>query len=301
VSRKITIKEAEARYPDFVKNQRWRTACTKYKFCCPIHRIYRQRFSDHKRYGCKQCGHFRILQKRTKTHKQFLSEMRRVNPNISVLGTYQQAHSKILVRHKKCGREWSATPDSLLHNHGCMPCAASSRGIKRLLTIGEVEARHPAMVRGQVWRGYTASYKYICQLHGIYDLGFHRHNAGYGCQKCSESQGEKRIVEILTERDLVFTREKRFASCRNQQQLPFDFFIPALDTLIEFHGGQHYKPIKFFGGVRMFRYRCKLDRIKERWARNNGLKLIVVPYTVKDIEAYLTKRLGTPHQFRKAA
>ena len=34
------------------------------------------------------------------------------------------------------------------------------------------------------------------------------------------------------------------------------------------------------------------DRIKRNWARRNGYRLIVIPYTVKNIAGYLEKRLG---------
>jgi hypothetical protein len=60
---------------------------------------------------------------------------------------------------------------------------------------------------------------------------------------------------------------------------------------VEYQGRQHYIPQRFFGGVEMLRLVQHRDAIKRRWARRNGFKLIVIPYTVKNIEQYISKRI----------
>lgn len=57
-----------------------------------------------------------------KTHKQFIDEMRLVNPSITIVGTYSNATTKIEVCCNICGRAFYMTPNHLLNGHGCKYC-----------------------------------------------------------------------------------------------------------------------------------------------------------------------------------
>jgi hypothetical protein len=86
--------------------------------------------------------------------------------------------------------------------------------------------------------------------------------------------------------------QQRFDTCRNVNRLPFDFHIVSLRTLIEFQGEQHYRPMRYRNAEIKFERVKKNDRFKKNWARRNGYRLIVIPYTVKDIPAFLSKHLS---------
>lgn len=60
--------------------------------------------------------------------------------------------------------------------------------------------------------------------------------------------------------------------------LPFDFYIPDYNTLIEFDGEQHFKPIKYFGGLSAFKVRKRRDDIKTEYAKTHNMMLIRIPY-----------------------
>ena len=81
--------------------------------------------------GCPICAKITSTQKKTKPHKQFLKELSQINPNIQVLGTYKNGHTKILCKCKIHGNEWEGFPSSLLKGEGCPVCgrikAAQSR------------------------------------------------------------------------------------------------------------------------------------------------------------------------------
>lgn len=62
-----------------------------------------------------------------KTHEQFMKELELVNQKVDVLGRYTRNIDKILVRCKKCGREWYSSPHGLLKGDGCRQCAGSLR------------------------------------------------------------------------------------------------------------------------------------------------------------------------------
>lgn len=62
-----------------------------------------------------------------KTNKQFLKELRRINPDVEPLEEYTEYDTKILCRCEICGNEWKITPNKLLHNRGCPICAIKNR------------------------------------------------------------------------------------------------------------------------------------------------------------------------------
>ena len=68
---------------------------------------------------------------RKKTHEQFIGELKKINPNIIVLGTYINSTTKIECVCKTCGGSWIAPPRDLLGGHGCPTCALKSRISKR--------------------------------------------------------------------------------------------------------------------------------------------------------------------------
>jgi hypothetical protein len=52
------------------------------------------------------------------------------------------------------------------------------------LTIKKAERRHVDLIKGQIWLGSRAEYKYLCKEHGVYLQIFNNHDSGKGCQKC---------------------------------------------------------------------------------------------------------------------
>jgi hypothetical protein len=48
--------------------------------------------------------------------------------------------------------------------------------------------------------------------------------------------------------------------------------------LIEYQGEQHYNSVEFFGGEKQFKKILKYDSLKEKYCKNNDIKLIKIPY-----------------------
>ena len=91
----------------------------------------------------------------------------------------------------------------------------------------------------------------------------------------------------------MYQREKTFKKCKDKQLLIFDFYLPEHKILIEFQGQQHYEPIEMWGGKEALKGVQRRDKIKRRFAKSEGFKLIEVKYDVKDVEEYLTSKLIT--------
>jgi hypothetical protein len=114
------------------------------------------------------------------------------------------------------------------------------------------------------------------------------------------SSGELLIENLLVKSKIKFQKQHKFLDCNNTRQgtacrqLPFDFYLPKYNCCIEYDGEQHFKPKEFFGGEEGFLRRQQLDKIKDQYCKDNGIKLIRIPYTMKkeDIEPYILSELG---------
>ena len=117
-------------------------------------------------------------------------------------------------------------------------------------------------------------------------LGFCR------CEKCRKySKGENLIASFLDQHKISYIRQKKYDDCVDKHVLPFDFYLADYNCLIEYNGAQHYYPVDYFGGEEAFIVRQKHDEIKCKYAHENGIDLLVIPYIeFNNIETILTEK-----------
>lgn len=70
--------------------------------------------------GCPKCSG-----KAKKTQAEFLSEMHQINPDITIIGSYTNAFTKIECECKRDLWRWKSDPHSLLKGEGCPKCNRS--------------------------------------------------------------------------------------------------------------------------------------------------------------------------------
>lgn len=142
-----------------------------------------------------------------------------------------------------------------------------------------------------VYRGAWAKVKIICPnpVHGAFEQMASMHLSGHGCSTCCESQGERSVAVALEKLGTIFERQARLIEER--KGLRFDFHLPAHRVVIEYNGVQHYQPVAWFGGKKAHKQTRRRDRFKKTWARRNGYRLITIPYTIRNITGFLTRRL----------
>lgn len=102
---------------------------------------------------------------------------------------------------------------------------------------------------------------------------------GHGCPYCYDSIGEKKVKSILNVMNINYEVQKKFNDCKHKKKLPFDFYLPKHNILIEYDGKQHFKCIEVFGGVKAFNGIKKRDKIKNEYAAKNNIPLLRIPYT----------------------
>lgn len=127
--------------------------------------------------------------------------------------------------------------------------------------------------------------KIICPKHGIFEQTPKAHLNNEGCPKCKSSRGEIKIRNYLKSKYILFEEQKRFKECKDKRSLPFDFYLPNENLLIEFQGEQHYRPHNFKRSKYNFEQLKKHDNIKKEFAVNNGFCFLEISYkdNIEDI------------------
>lgn len=121
----------------------------------------------------------------------------------------------------------------------------------------------------------------ICPKHGEFKQSIHSHILGSGCKKCSSSNGERMVSNILSNLNITYKTEHKFDDCKYKTHLKFDFYLPDKNICIEYNGLQHYKEVSFFGGKEYFNGIKKRDKIKELYCKNNNITLIKLKYGIE--------------------
>lgn len=130
---------------------------------------------------------------------------------------------------------------------------------------------------------YINSHSYIiltCKKHGDFKLLPNNHlSKKQGCPVCKESKGEQKIRNILERMNINFIQEKRFDNCiGKKRKLPFDFYLPLQNLVIEYDGIHHFKTVNAFGGENGFREIKENDIIKNNFLKDNNINLLRITY-----------------------
>lgn len=104
------------------------------------------------------------------------------------------------------------------------------------------------------------------------------HNYRYRCPNCTKHQSkyEHYVEQYLLEKNVEYIRQKRFEACRNIKPLPFDFYLPKYNYIIEVHGEQHYYENDVFHET--LEHRQYIDKIKEDYCKENNINFVAIPY-----------------------
>lgn len=239
--------------------------------------------------GCPKCA----TTSTRLTHEEFIKRMRDINKDIEILGEYATERTKIECHCKKCGMYWMAKPNTLLRGSGCRNCANIAKRKPHDEFVREIEILHPDL---EILSEYTTNLAEItcrCKKCGrVFNTTPKKLKEGYGCILCNKSRGEKAIYYALERKGIPFNIHYSFEDCKDVNVLPFDFYIPKLNTIIEYDGEQHFHPVDYFGGIETFNKVQKHDKIKTDYCEQNGIRLIRIPYTeFNNIENIINKQI----------
>lgn len=105
----------------------------------------------------------------------------------------------------------------------------------------------------------------------------HKYKNSCGCIK---SIGEARIIELLSNSNIFFEKEKTFQNCKNINGnfYRFDFYVNN-KYLIEYDGIQHFSESHGWNDIKALEKTKNNDELKNKWCKENNIPLIRIPYT----------------------
>ena len=207
--------------------------------------------------------------------------------------TYVNCETKLTWKCNE-GHTWQATPHMVKMGHWCPKCAKlQPPTIEEMYEIANKfggECLSNDYVNGKtklIWK---------CNKGHIWEAIPESIKNGSWCPICKESKGEKAIKEFLEKNKIIFEREKRFNNCKNNKKLPFDFYLPEHNILIEYDGKQHYEPVNFGGCSNEQAQKTHLqlihnDKLKNEYCIQNNIQLIRIPHTIKNVEEFLKNNI----------
>lgn len=140
-------------------------------------------------------------------------------------------------------------------------------------------------------------FKCVCPLHGEFVTSLAKIRNGNCCPECDgsgESVGERNIRLYLQSKNIKFKQEFRIEDKKYfDTYARVDFYLPDLNTMIEFQGEQHYgianKAITH--GSRKWQSQKKRDNHLRRYAADHNVRLIEVPYTFRsNVDTFLAEQ-----------
>lgn len=192
-----------------------------------------------------------------------------------------------------------------LGNH-CYECSKISRGRKHRGTLADFIKKakethgdrydYSAISWAQSFE--TKRVTIICSIHGPFSQRKKDHwQRGAGCPDCAFSKDEDAIARWLTTNNIRYETQKVYTGCvcpETGNNLRYDFFVPELNTLIEYDGRQHYEVIDAFKMTQATLYsNMERDEAKTKFAHDNQIGLIRIPfYCHGNISDILSKRLA---------
>ncbi len=224
------------------------------------------------------------------TTEEFIKKAREVHGDTYDYSNvvYKNTRTKVKIKCKTHG-EWEQTPQDHIQGRGCPHCGklrcynANKHKLKKRGYDNTIFIEKANIIHNRKYDYNKLSYinsrtkiTVICPLHGEWNITPAAHLNGKGCPHCCSSKGEEHIAKLLRECDIQYKRQKRFSTCRNVKTLPFDFYLPEFDILIEYQGQQHYTGWK--GDKTNLLYIQHRDAIKYQWAKKNNYKLFYITY-----------------------
>lgn len=254
---------------------------TNVKIVCPTHGEFNQKPNNHLTgAGCQKCYHeSKLLDKHS-----FINKAKQIHGNKYDYSKteYLNSKSKVTIICPIHG-DFEQKASGHLSGKGCVKCFNENKLSNTSEFINKTKIVHGDKYDYSKTNYINDRTKVIitCPVHGDFTQKPSNHLQGQGCPKCCESKGEREIRQYLESNGINYIPQHKFDDCKHILKLPFDFYLPKYNTCIEYHGEQHYKPVKYFGGDDRFLKQQKLDLIKETYCKNNQIKLIVIKYDEK--------------------
>lgn len=234
--------------------------------------------------GCPDCGTEKGANNRRLTQDEFLEKAVAMHGDKYSYETtvYIDIRESVEIYCKECNYHfWQMANDHINGGKGCQECGKKRMGDANRLTNEEFIQR-AQLLHGDsygydrvVYEGIFEDVEIFCsKCRRYFWQEAHVHMMGSGCSFCKQSKGELAVCRYLDDMGFNYIRQQRFPDCRHKRTLPFDFYIPDYNLLIEFDGIQHDKPVEIFGGEEALAHQQMMDAIKNEYAKDTNRRLL---------------------------
>ena len=244
-----------------------------------------------KKGGCKLCAsenRKKSSKMLIKTTEQFIEDSKKKFGDRFDYSkcVYTGAVNNVILICKECGNEFVINAHGHLRtiDGGCKLCAIKK--VSKLKRITQDEIIEKCKKRSNKYDYLKVKYidaytkiEIVCKKHGsFWMLPYNFYGSNQDCPKCFLSKMEEEVSNFLKSKNIKFETQKTFDNLIDIRKLSYDFYIPSKNLLIECQGEQHYKSIEIFGGEKQFRLQKHHDWLKRKYAKDNKINLIAIPY-----------------------
>ena len=265
---------------------------TKVCIICPEHGEFWQTPSAHVylKESCEKCS---------KSHKysteEWIELAKKIHGNKYDYSKveYKNAFTKICIICPEHGEFWQR-PNSHISGIGCPKCSYKEKKVMYSLTNEEFIEK-AKKIHGDKYDYSKINYKgsrekvcIICPEHGEFWQTPSGHIYNFqGCPFCKKSKMENYTRLLLSESNIKFEEEKEFDWLIYENNMRLDFLCGNM--AIECQGGQHFIPVKKYGGIEGLNLILKRDKLKYEQCKNNGIDILyIIPYRYKNNEIFKT-------------
>lgn len=259
------------------------------KIICSIHGEFEQIPNSHLQgYGCRDCANEELSIDRRKSLEQRIKEFNIIHDNkydYSLVKEIKNARDFIDII---CPIHGPFTQQVTSHQQGCgcdlcgKEIIFNSRKYSTKEWIEKFRKIHNEKYDYSLIDSIENSLQIIyiiCPKHDKFPQKVESHSQGQGCPYCQDSYMEKITKSLLLSKNINFIQEKRI-NCYSKKGLRLDFYIElnGIKYAIECQGIQHYEPVEFFGGEKVYNEQIIKDNDKREYCINNNIKLLEIPY-----------------------
>ena len=229
----------------------YNTTNEKVIIICKIHGRFEQCPAHHLRgSGCGECGKIKRAKAQTFSKEFFIQKAKEIHGDgydySQVNYINSQTHVNIICN--TCGNNFPQVPNSHLRGCGCDKCAHRINHENQKLSEDEL------IERAKKVHGDKFDYPNINYINSHTPINIKCNKCGdtfqqlypnhikqnKGCPYCDCRITEKIMLGFLRSKfpDTVIQYKENW--CKNKKVLPFDFYIPSLNLIIELDGNQHF-------------------------------------------------------------
>lgn len=253
--------------------------------------------------GCPTCRYNYVADAEKISFEEFVRRAKEVHGDKYTY--HEDSYTNISNETKiTCAKHGDFKQKGILHVNGCGCSDCANEAISKSLMLNTDIFRQRAKdkygdrfdLTDTVYKGWDENVTIKCNTCGEYfEQKPNNFLRGFGCPNCNLSNGEAIIKNFLENFSINFKQQYALPnedkSCSNKK-LFVDFFLPYLNTIIEFNGDQHYRPVEIWGGKEQFEKQQRRDNALRAYCKAHKIKLIEIPYKdMGNIENILMEKL----------